>query len=56
MHFTDPKAQAEFDARTATVGVLIEDKKSRLLYLIREGLRDKKILLLRKKQKFVLKI
>lgn len=36
------------------VGVLIDDKKSKLLYReIREALRERKVLFLRKKKKFV---
>lgn len=36
------------------VGVLVEDKKSRIIYReIKEALRDGKVLFLRKKKKFV---
>lgn len=54
MYFTDPKAQADFDARySTTMGVMLEDKKSKLLLReIRQALREGKILFLRKKKKF----
>lgn len=55
MHFTDPKDQAEFDAKHGGLGVLLcypnEHAKSKmLLNEIRQALRERKILFLRKRQ------